>query len=309
LDHEEQLSWEERVGRPVAIAAFAAAVLLLAAIVYSSATIKESANDSVDQMFVLHRHKGPFIVGSLFQGISQALFAPVLWLLYRVVRYRREQIPPIARYLAMVAPVASGILFFISRIQIASVSDKVVKTLTANPTVPKAANDYVKHQLTAGNLQLVGGLGLAAGLGMALALVLICVNAMRAGVLSRFMGVLGIIVGVLLVLPIFGNIPFIQIFWVGAIGLLFLGRWPQGGRGPAWETGEPIPWPTAADRQAQIAEAKAEREAARDDVPERAPVAAGRRGAAEPADDDGAAPARRQAAQHPRPRKRKRKRR
>jgi hypothetical protein len=37
-------------------------------------------------------------------------------------------------------------------------------------------------------------------------------------------------------------------FWLGAAGSLFLGNWP-GGRGPAWESGEPDPWPTAAERR------------------------------------------------------------
>ena len=41
----------------------------------------------------------------------------------------------------------------------------------------------------------------------------------------------------------------VQAFWLGALGALFLGRWP-GGRGPAWETGEAEPWPTAAAARA-----------------------------------------------------------
>ena len=45
---------------------------------------------------------------------------------------------------------------------------------------------------------------------------------------------------------------FVQLFWVMALGFLFLNRWP-GGRGPAWETGEPIPWPSAAERRAESA--------------------------------------------------------
>ena len=40
----------------------------------------------------------------------------------------------------------------------------------------------------------------------------------------------------------------IQAFWLGAVGLLILGRWP-GGRGEAWETGEAVPWPTTAQRR------------------------------------------------------------
>ena len=63
------------------------------------------------------------------------------------------------------------------------------------------------------------------------------------------MGVLGIAMGVMLILPL-GIQPLLQLFWLSALGLLFLGRWPGGGRGPAWDTGEPIPWPSGADRLA-----------------------------------------------------------
>ena len=41
-------------------------------------------------------------------------------------------------------------------------------------------------------------------------------------------------------------------FWLGALGLLFIGRW-AGGRGPAWETGTAEPWPSAAERRGEAA--------------------------------------------------------
>jgi hypothetical protein len=137
------------------------------------------------------------------------------------------------------------------------------------------------------------------------------------------MGILGIIVGALFVLPILGQVPFVQLFWVGAIGLLALARWPQGGRGPAWETGEADPWPTARDRAEEMAAARAAREEEfsddRDDEPSRSRAAVGagrRRGGPAPeltadldGDGDGAQPERRQSPQHPRSKKRKRKRR
>jgi hypothetical protein len=42
-----------------------------------------------------------------------------------------------------------------------------------------------------------------------------------------------------------------QAFWLGAVGALFLGNWP-GGRGPAWVTGQPDPWPTAQQRRGLV---------------------------------------------------------
>jgi hypothetical protein len=70
---------------------------------------------------------------------------------------------------------------------------------------------------------------------------------MRAGVLSRFFGIITVIIGALYVLPLGGGPAIIQVFWLAALGLLFLDRWP-GGRGPAWAGGEAIPWPTAQQR-------------------------------------------------------------
>ena len=43
---------------------------------------------------------------------------------------------------------------------------------------------------------------------------LICLNAMRVGLLTRFMGVLGIITGALQILPLGGPLPVVQCFWL-----------------------------------------------------------------------------------------------
>lgn len=297
MDREEQLSWEARVGRTVAIAAIASAVLLVASLIYSSSTLNQQTNDTVDGLYLLHGHKTEVLVTTLLQALSTALLAAPLWFLYEVTRFRRAELPVIARYLAMFAPPAAAILSIVRQIQVAGVSNKVVAHLTANPLTPHDANQYAKDQLAQGSVQLVGGLALAAGLGLAFAFIMISLNAMRAGVLSRFMGIIGIIVGVLFVIPILGSVPIVEVFWVGALAALFLDRWPQGGRGPAWDAGEAIPWPTAQDRAAGIAAARADAEADRELEPQRETVP--------PGDADDHTVAR----EHPRSKKRKRKRR
>ena len=71
----------------------------------------------------------------------------------------------------------------------------------------------------------------AAALALGFAFVLICLNAMRVGLLTRFMGVLGIIVGVTFVLPLDSQ-GIIRVFWLAALGVLFArplaDRHPQG---------------------------------------------------------------------------------
>ena len=62
---------------------------------------------------------------------------------------------------------------------------------------------------------------------------------MRAGLLTRMLGYLGIAAGAMLVLF---PLPIVQVFWLAALGVLLLGRWP-GGEPPAWRSGQAEPWP------------------------------------------------------------------
>ncbi len=52
-----------------------------------------------------------------------------------------------------------------------------------------------------------------------------------------------------------GGSLIVEIFWLGSLAYLFLGRWP-GGRGAAWESGQAEPWPTPAQRRKAEAEAE-----------------------------------------------------
>jgi len=312
VDVEEQLSWEQRVGRIVAIAAFASAALFLAALIYQSVAIPTLYRDagSGEQLLHFYDHRNDVLIGTILQALSTALVAAPLWFLYEATRFRRPETPRAARYLALIGGPLVGILVFVRHFAVVGAAEKLRDEMAKSPLSPPAADQFADDRL-ADSLQLVEVVRFAAGLALAFAFILVSLNAMRAGLLSRFMGVLGIIVGVLFVLPLLGTIPVVQIFWIAALGLLFIGRWPQGGRGPAWETGEPDPWPTAQERQAALMEAR-ERggdQAGEDDRPHEA-IAAGRRPAPDPEPDDaehvnGA----RQHTPHPRSKKRKRKRR
>jgi hypothetical protein len=77
---------------------------------------------------------------------------------------------------------------------------------------------------------------------LALAFVLVSMNAMRVGLLTRFMGILGVVVGALAVFQL--DAPqIVRGLWLVFLGLLLLGRYPRGAP-PAWETGRAEPWPT-----------------------------------------------------------------
>ena len=78
-------------------------------------------------------------------------------------------------------------------------------------------------------------------------MIAIVVSAMRVGLLTRWMGVLGIFTGVLILLPIGGaTLEVVPAFWMVAMGILLRGRWPDGDP-PAWAAGEARPWPSQAE--------------------------------------------------------------
>jgi hypothetical protein len=135
-------------------------------------------------------------------------------------------------------------------------SVEIGKFLDGPHTVDRAADIGDSSVLVTAQLigipgtQAIGLASLSLGLGW----VVICLNAMRVGLLTRLMGVLGIICGALIVLPILSPLPIVQTFWLGAMALLLLGRWPNGVP-PAWVTGEAQPWPS----QQEAREARAGR--------------------------------------------------
>ncbi len=92
-------------------------------------------------------------------------------------------------------------------------------------------------------LQAGYGLELAARLGLIIGMVYVSLQALRAGLLSRFSGSLGIALGaaVILIPPVVFFSAVIWAFFFGYLGLLFIGRLPSG-RPPAWEAGQAIAW-------------------------------------------------------------------
>ena len=93
---------------------------------------------------------------------------------------------------------------------------------------------------------MANALGLTGVLALGFWLVKGSLDAMRVGLLTRFMGVMGIALGPALVLG-FGLL--VLPLWLVALGVLFLGRWPRG-MPPAWITGRAEPWQSAGDAPA-----------------------------------------------------------
>jgi hypothetical protein len=176
------------------------------------------------------------LVAAVAQGIGFVALAFMLAYLATAVRGRT----PVFRTLWLYVALAGGVLSALATIGFEASKLAAISSFLDGPRTVDSAI-HIGHSTSATTAQLVGLVGsFALGLGW----VVICLNAMRVGLLTRFMGTLGIICGALVVLPLLGAASIVlQTFWLGAVALLLLGRWPNGVP-PAWSTAEATPWPT-----------------------------------------------------------------
>ena len=244
---EGQLEWEARNGPRAAVAAFVSAGLALGSMLLQIVQIGTPPDGEREALLRVDEHRTDFFVSLGLQVASYFLLAAALFYLLRATMYRRAETPSFSLGLLALAPILLGVGGLLNQLELNDVTDQF---LSSGERTDKRAEDLLDDRNILG-----GALGSGGTLCLALSFVLISLNAMRAGLLSRFMGALGMIVGGLLILPILpGGQSTVQIFWVAALGVLFLGRWPSG-RGPAWEAGEAVPWPSAAEIRGDVPEA------------------------------------------------------
>lgn len=244
MEPEEQLRWEARAARPAAAAAFGSAAFYIVSAALEAPAGRGADNDR-EALEKVHDNGGLLVASLAARVVAYTLLAFAFLYLMRASIARRPSLPTFVLPLFFLAPALLAIGGLIDRLDVIELADDFMASERRSEALAERLLDD----------RSVVGQAIASGgtLCLALSFVAVSLNAMRVGLLSRFMGALGIAVGFLTIVPIFP----IQVFWVVALGLLLLGQWP-GGRGPAWETVEAIPWPSAAQaRDAALLEERA----------------------------------------------------
>jgi hypothetical protein len=240
-EREAHLAWERRFARPAAAAAF---VSLLAGVIAQVLSVLAASRERSDRaaLIRLDEHASEQIAAAVCQSLSIALMLFALYYLLRGVRHRREGGVPLAFDGVLVT---AAVLFAFGNIVSAiNVIDVAERFVASGARTEARADALIRDQPVVGAVAVLGA-RLALGIGF----VFVNLNAMRVGLLTRFMGIIGIAIGVLYAVPLLPPIV-IQIFWLGALVAIFIDRWP-GGRGEAWETGEPGVWLSAAELRRQ----------------------------------------------------------
>jgi hypothetical protein len=248
VSKQDQLDWEARWARPAAAAAIIGALLLLAQVVLLQGLVEDLPETEAIPDFLLSVDDNPamLLAARGAQALGSLLLAGVFLYLFRAVQARGGGIPSWFIYLVFLGPAlyALGLV-----LQATGQIDVASDFAGGEPTMGNAGDERADRLLEDSASAGVFALNFAGSVATAFLFVMLPLRARRVGLMSPFMGILGVVTGALLVLQIVPLVPVvIEAFWLGALGVLYLGTWP-GGRGPAWETGEAEPWPTPAQRR------------------------------------------------------------
>ncbi len=235
----EQLSEERRRGRFAGIAAIVSGIAFVGGAIWYqvvNADAPDGKDEDADVLLYFERHGSEYLGSSILQAFGIVLLVVVAVHLYRAAKARNPDQSTLVLVLGVYGPLAFAASTLLRAVTYTILADDFAGR--AVQTEP-AADDLLGTPA----LDVANGLGLTGVLGLGFWLVKGSLDAMRIGLLTRFMGVMGIALGPALVLG-FGLL--VLPFWLVALGVLFLRRWPRG-MPPAWTTGRAEPWLSAGD--------------------------------------------------------------
>ena len=247
---EAVLEWERRRRTPAALASLGAIAFVLAAILVANQAVGGSDGDS-ELLLNVDAHRSAQMFSSILQAIGVGLLAAPLYYLFRAANARSPEMRGQLVGVVVAAPLFLAALAILSGLSTLSaagtfVDDEVPRLMARGVAIgSERANDVAADAITEAPLRpLAAGFGLGGQLGFVIAMFYTCMHAMRTGLLPRFWGSLGMALGAV-------SFLFFQfaLLWYVYLGVLLLGRVP-GGRPPAWETGEAMPWPKPGEEAA-----------------------------------------------------------
>ncbi len=238
-DHEREL----RLRLPYAVIAAVGGVALLGAAALQAVGPQAKVSELTLELITFHKRGGLEVVAAVVNGLGLVALGLTLSFLGRATQARRKEMTQGPR----MAAIAGGVVGAVG-----GIAYGVAITIKAHQFVSNGAQTYVQANKLVGGAVLAAMqyLGLVGALLLAIAFVLISLNAMRVGLLTRFLGYLGMVAAAASLLLI-GSAPalLVQVAWLVTIAFLLSGR--QATEPEAWRRGEAVPWPSAAQTREQ----------------------------------------------------------
>jgi hypothetical protein len=235
MSPEERVAYENRVRtRQVVLAALAGVFVMLAVLIQIGGPQPKVTEDTL-KLVVEHQRFTRDLIASIISAIGLLALAWTLWYLWGCTRFRDPAVKP----------------SFIGGLAVAGCVLSAVSVVAFVIAYGTQAHDFVSHgsqtypqanALLSKTVIVVPQILIdLSALLIAVGLVMVSLSAMRVGLLTRFLGYVGIIAGVFTIIPLV-PIPIVEAYWLLALAYLFSGRWP-GAVPPAWSTGRAERWP------------------------------------------------------------------
>jgi hypothetical protein len=267
----DTVSDELRLRPRFAIVAAVGGLLLFASLIIQSAGPQAKVSEVTVQLLVTNRRAGLEIIGSVVSGLGLLALAATLGFVFTAAKARKPEMAPATRILVLVGAVVAAV---------GGIGYGVIITQKAHEFATHGLQTYPQANalLSGGAVAVLQYAGLVGSLLLAIGFVLIALNAMRVGLLTKFVGWIGIAAAAASLLLIGSPIGlFIEVLFLLSMAYLLSGRWPNGDP-PAWRTGEAVPWPSAAEvreqRQAAAKQRGGGRQAPKRNAPGPEPAAA-----------------------------------
>jgi hypothetical protein len=264
MSAEDRVAYERRLGPRIAAVAALSAIFLMAGSILQLVGPHTKVEELTLDLITENKRVGLDIAGAALNALGWLTLAATMWFLFGAARARSPRSQAFIGALAILGGVIAAISGIVDEILITSKAHQFVHQ--GNLTYPVA-----NHLTSGGAFAIVPILGLLGALMVALALVLVSMAAMRVGLLTRFMGYLGMFAGALVLIQL-TQVPIVQAYWLLALAYLISGRWPTGVP-PAWTTGRAEKWPSGQELREQRVRAAGQRGRGRTATP--APQAAG----------------------------------
>jgi len=240
----DTVSSELRLRPRFAVVAAVGGLLLFASMIIQTAGPQAKVGELTVQLLVTNRRAGLEILSAVASGLGIIGLAATLAFLFTAVRARRPQVSQATRIILLVGALLAAV---------GGIAYGIVITSKAHQFATEGLQTYPQANalLRQGPVAVLQYAGVIGSLLLAVAFVLIALNAMRVGLLTRFGGYVGIGAAAASLL-LLGSAPalLIEVFWLLSTAYLLSGRWPNGDP-PAWRTGEAVPWPSSAELREQ----------------------------------------------------------
>lgn len=248
VNRQQILERERRGARLAGFASLAVGPLYILSLILDQSGAAVGGLDT-ERYRIIDERSTALFAASFTRAIAFALMTFGLLYLFRAAQARNPRVSGAMVGFAFIGPIllaVQTILIWIAQGQVAS---DFVTQAAAGGDVYSLLDDLVEDSTL---FTVAASLLFPAVLGLLVAMIYVPLQAMRAGLLTRFFASLGMALGAatLFILPAISLLALV--LWFGWLGLVFLDRTPRG-RPRAWEVGEAVPWPKPGEEVEQAA--------------------------------------------------------